>query len=467
MLQRKSLKITLFLIAGTFARPPSAQAWDEHANLTRAALQGAQATDPALHALLTTHQVQVRPLSSFLAKHFPLSAERPRTARTERLQLEYLLKDVGPDFRVQFTSRYQASEIILDWTKGWSAVAYQFDNPLGPDNPQALGRYTSPLEVLSVYSDEPDWLMDDGVERLANAAPSIGRTVGTASRVFRHFWYHGDPDVPADVRGAQELDDRVALFIKLSRRAFEVNEPYWGYRFLASALHYLQDITQPFHIRLLPDSGFINSIRLAQAGLCDLHLSIDDWGHSLGNPRTPPPDRCSREGGNMDAQTVQEAWVLSAYHMALEDFSNRAIALGNPLIFSRRPEQPLPLPPGNQFTGSLLTELTGKIDERFTVAIGESLLDVLGRRWVHHPAEARATLENLWTENSVGIGLAKRLRSPQGRREAERMARLEKTATLLLLQTAELSRQVVRQELEVRRSLTPISFCNPMMPASN
>jgi hypothetical protein len=447
MLQSKILKTSLILLGVTLAQPLSTRAWDEHANLTRAALRGARVTDPALFNLLEGTRLQVRPLSAFLEKHFPLSSERPRTERIERVQLEYLLQDVGPDFRVQFTSRYQASEIILDWEKGWSTVAYQFDNPKAAANPQALGKYTTALEVLSVYSDEADWLMDDGVERLADAAPSIGKTVGTATRVFRHFWYEGDPDVPADVRRAQELDERVALFLKLSRRAFELSEPYWGYRFLASALHYLQDITQPFHIRLLPDSGFINSIRLAQAGLCDLHLSIDDWGHSLGNSRTPPPDRCSKDGGNLDTQTVQEAWVLSAYHMALEDFSNRAIALGNPQVFSQKPEQPLPLPAANQFTDKFLTEFTAKVDERFTVDIGESLLAVTGRRWTHHPAEARKVLESLWTDDSVGIGLQRRLERPEGRRESERMARLEKEATRLLLHTAELTRQVVRTEL--------------------
>jgi hypothetical protein len=449
----------LFIFAMSFHFQGSAQAWDEHANLTRSALLGARTTDPALFKRISEPRVQVRPFSAFVAKYLP---SRPRTSspRLDRLRLESLFKDVGPEFELRYTSSYQASEIILDWDKGWSEVSYRFDDPLAPSNPQGLGKFTSPLEVLSVYSDEPDWLMDDGVESLGDAAPSIGKTVGTATRVFRHFWYEGDADVPADVRKAQELDRRVRLFLNLSRAAFGLGEPYWGYRFMASALHYMQDITQPFHIRLLPDSGFIDSLRLARAGLCDLQVSLNTWGADSGLPEHAPPPRCDLDNSNIDKQAIQEAWILSAYHMALEDFSNRAVAIGSPWIFEKRPETPLPLPPDNNLTAKNVTAITTDVDARFTEAIGESLLAVLGRRWVHHPDEARHVLESLWTQDSVGIGLQQRLRNPGGRRQQQKMSRLQAETSSILLHAAELTRQIIRNELRINR-LLPDSDVQP------
>ena len=120
--------LTLFLTFLSLLWPSEILAWDEHSNLTRAALQGARATDPALHSVLERTRLQVRPLSAFLSKYYPLSGMRARTGNLERIQLEPLLRDVGPDYRVQYTSQYQATEIILDWSKGWSAVAYRFDD---------------------------------------------------------------------------------------------------------------------------------------------------------------------------------------------------------------------------------------------------------------------------------------------------------------------------------------------------
>lgn len=431
-------------------------AWDEHANLTRSALKGAQKTDPVLYQHLADTRIQVRPFSAFLAKYLP-SRPYSSSPKLDRLRLEMLFKDVGPEFEIRYTSTYQAKEVILDWDKGWSGVSYQFEDPLAPGNPQGIGKFTSPLEVLSVYSDEPDWLMDDGVESLENAAPSIGKTVGTATRVFRHFWYEGDLDVPRDVRNAQELDRRVMLFLKLSRAAFELGEPYWGYRLMASAIHYMQDITQPFHIRLLPNSDFISSIRLTQAGLCDLQISLSDWSGGTAHPEHAPPARCDLKNNNVDKQAVQEAWILSAYHMALEDFSNRAIAMGKPWIFGEKPENPLPLPSDNNLTAKNVTALTAAVDEKFTETIGESLLAVLGRSWVHHPEEARQVLESLWTETSVGIGLHDRLKKPEGRRQYQKMSQLEVAASSILLHTAELTRQMVHNELTLDHRLPALN----------
>lgn len=454
----------VYLALQTAGGAPAALAWDEHVNLTRAALRGASKTNPLLYHRISELSLRVTPLQSFLSKYVrqgrrdefsPNSLPQtpgqtpstPSSREVSRTTLNALLGGVGPEYLLQYTQTYQAQEIILDWERGLSGVRYQFESPSAPTNPQAIGQLTSPLEVLSVYSDEPDWLMDDGVEHLVRAAPSLGEAKGTATRVFRHFWYHGDPTVPKDVRSAQELDKRVRLFIRLSRTAFRLAEPYWGYRFMANAIHYLQDITQPFHVRLLPNSGFVGTLRLAQAGLCDLHLELGAFSEELGNPNRPAPERCEKEPTHFDRQSIQEAWILSAYHMALEDFVNQALVKELPEGLNVLPRETLPLPAHLHFTADAISKIATQIDDRFSEPLGEALLKATGKRWVYHPEEARLTLEQLWSAQSIGILLKQRHLSSNNPREVARLNRLKATAFDLVLTVGELTRQVVAQEL--------------------
>lgn len=45
---------------------------------------------------------------------------------------------------------------------------------------------------------------------------------------------------------------RVHQFMGLSRLAFRTGHAYWGWRFAGMAMHYVQDLTQPYHASLLP-----------------------------------------------------------------------------------------------------------------------------------------------------------------------------------------------------------------------
>ena len=54
----------------------------------------------------------------------------------------------------------------------------------------------------------------------------------------------------------------------MARHAFKTGHPYWGWRFAGWSLHYVQDLTQPYHARVLPGVGtarmlWINSIAMA------------------------------------------------------------------------------------------------------------------------------------------------------------------------------------------------------------
>ena len=50
---------------------------------------------------------------------------------------------------------------------------------------------------------------------------------------------------------------RIALFGELAELAFSTGHDYWGWRFLGWGLHYVGDLTQPYHAIPLPGVGTV------------------------------------------------------------------------------------------------------------------------------------------------------------------------------------------------------------------
>jgi hypothetical protein len=125
--------------------------------------------------------------------------------------------------------------------------------------------------VLAAYADEPDWGLDQSLfdhypELWKDDYRYMGGREGFQTRVFRHMhWPEGfyKPAPPPQTRPVRdptplgEAHERCALFYALSREAFAAGRPYWGTRFLAWSLHYLQDLGQPFHATQLPTMAYL------------------------------------------------------------------------------------------------------------------------------------------------------------------------------------------------------------------
>lgn len=116
----------------------------------------------------------------------------------------------------------------------------------------------SVLEIVCAYSDEPDWGMDQGLFSIPvynyGSAP-LGQSDGDISQgVFHTNFLHENIIVAKlfpQIR-VNFMTQRIRLFEALSGLAFDLKVDYWGWRFLAWAMHYLQDITQPYHARVCP-----------------------------------------------------------------------------------------------------------------------------------------------------------------------------------------------------------------------
>lgn len=127
------------------------------------------------------------------------------------------------------------------------------------------GDAISPAHVVSTASDEPDFGMDIGL--FSDNGTAFGADYGfgpqpfgnpnleySSQAPFHMGFYHLDwltrtaqPDL---LRTFPEW--RVSLFRALAMLAFDTGHAYWGWRFMGWALHYIGDLTQPYHVQPLP-----------------------------------------------------------------------------------------------------------------------------------------------------------------------------------------------------------------------
>lgn len=127
------------------------------------------------------------------------------------------------------------------------------------------GERVSPRAVLASAADEPDYGHD--INLFSDNPGEVGALYGFGPQPFGdarfeyssqapfHIGYYHESAViyqaaPFLARTYPEL--RVRQYMALARLAFESGHPYWGYRFLGWALHYVQDLTQPYHAKALP-----------------------------------------------------------------------------------------------------------------------------------------------------------------------------------------------------------------------
>lgn len=281
-----------------------ALAWDGHHQFTRYALRGFKTQAPDVWQKLNK-PVQVTSLESFLQRVLGPTC-------TWEAARDNVFEGVGRDYKVYYTEGVKWKTYVdLRSANTWIKIDPTTDGK--PNNPQGIGQWVTPLEVLSIYSDEPDWLIDDDVPRLKGKGLFVDAQ-GAATRVLRHFWWENEPTVlPLDFGKDQETNRRLQLFYELALVAFENGEPYWGYRFLGNAVHYIQDMTQPFHVQAIVHDDMVNTIGLWRGKLCD----FQNWASGITDK--PVPEQCKGRDLVNEA-LVQSAKVIVLYHALYEDF---------------------------------------------------------------------------------------------------------------------------------------------------
>ena len=158
----------------------------------------------------------------------------------------------------------------------WSALSF-----LGGGDAQQASRYwaveegafVSIAEVLATASDEPDLGMDIGL--FEDNGTAFGQRYGFGQQPFGNPNLDYGSQAPFHM-GFYHLDWltrlaqpdllrtyplwRIALYGELADLAFRTGHPYWGWRFLGWGLHYVGDLTQPYHAIPLPGVGTLDAL---------------------------------------------------------------------------------------------------------------------------------------------------------------------------------------------------------------
>jgi hypothetical protein len=126
------------------------------------------------------------------------------------------------------------------------------------------------IEVHELFKgtmiDEPDQGMDQDLPESFDARSErkwMGGTAGVTSQGFRHMYFAGfdykQPLLTLQIpfRSIGQAKVRFQKWLALSDKFMLERQPFWGVRTLMWALHYLQDLHQPFHVTQVPNFRFL------------------------------------------------------------------------------------------------------------------------------------------------------------------------------------------------------------------
>jgi hypothetical protein len=151
------------------------------------------------------------------------------------------------------------------------------------------GERVAPLDVLTTASDEPDYGLDLGLYEDNGSA--AGKAYGMGRQPFGNAAYEYSSQAPLHMgyfhesaivyRAAPYLartlpEYRVHLWRSLAVHALKTGHAYWGWRFAGWALHHIQDLTQPYHARVLPGIGVPRMLWISLLDLAGWHGPKDD-----------------------------------------------------------------------------------------------------------------------------------------------------------------------------------------------
>ena len=142
------------------------------------------------------------------------------------------------------------------------------------------GEEVNALEVVASASAEPDYGLDLGLwdDNHGDAATGFGfgrqpfgnPAVDYSGQAPFHMGFYHEARIVFAAAGFLKRtypEHRIQQFLSLARLAFATGHGYWGWRFTGWALHYVQDLTQPYHSRVLPGVG---TLRMLAVNALDL-----------------------------------------------------------------------------------------------------------------------------------------------------------------------------------------------------
>lgn len=128
----------------------------------------------------------------------------------------------------------------------------------------------SPIDILSSASNEPDYGID--TKLFEDNGSEFGKIYGFGPQPFGNpnldfgsqapfhmGFFHESPVIYlfASFLKKSYVEYRIYLFKELAKFAFSTGHDYWGWRFTGWGLHYLADMSMPYHTTALPGRGVL------------------------------------------------------------------------------------------------------------------------------------------------------------------------------------------------------------------
>ena len=139
---------------------------------------------------------------------------------------------------------------------------------------EEIGWRVKASDILIKYSDEPDWDLDTNLELNKIQALTGG------SQGYRHMYF----SVFGGLLKAGVAPQRTNHFFEMSKIAFKKGDDYWGFRFAARAIHYLEDLSQPYHTYPAPLGVLVKkffNIKKLTVLVTNAHYGYEDFNGYL------------------------------------------------------------------------------------------------------------------------------------------------------------------------------------------
>jgi hypothetical protein len=230
------------------------------------------------------------------------------------------------------------------------------------------------IDVVTSASNEPDFGLDIGLWEDNGtdfgAAYGFGKqpfgnpTLSFSSQAPFHMGFFHESAIVyklADYLAHTYPEFRIHLFMSLARFSFAQGHPYWGWRFLGWSLHYVQDLTQPYHSTVLPGVSLPRMILLSALDLLGFHnpknnniqlvtnrhLALENYQYEVFrklilNPGQDHPvlNALRTDASSVATQTYADSNVrngVTAASHALADKTNRILGASVPDKFVNDP----------------------------------------------------------------------------------------------------------------------------------
>jgi hypothetical protein len=253
---------------------------------------------------------------------------------------------------------------FLDDTSGWRESRFVA---------LEAGEMVRPLDVAVSATAEPDLLgLDIGL--FEDNGTDVGKILGLGRQPFGdphlELWsqapfhmgfYHESPVIYALAGFLKKTypEYRIHLYKMLSELAFQTGHPYWGWRFMGWGLHYLADLTNPYHATPIPGLGTARALWISALDMLGIH------------------------GPKADVMRLS-----SNRHFALEQFAQIVLRkaylekdLSNPILRALRPPE-APPPYDDSAPRLIITRLSHDAASK----TDKALSDGMPRRFVSDPA---------------------------------------------------------------------------------